>query len=98
MVAGEGNDRSADRERYARGMPDHHDPTAGWGGAPPARSALTLRLVLAVFGLLVGVVFAVWAWAVDAPAWVVVLPALVALSAVVDLLVLLRRKGRGEPG
>jgi hypothetical protein len=30
---------------------DHHDPTAGFAGAPPARSALTLRLILASFGL-----------------------------------------------
>ena len=41
------------REDYARGLPDHHDPTAGFAGAAPARSALTLRLVLAVFGLVV---------------------------------------------
>ncbi len=31
---------------------DYHDPTAGFAGAPPARSALTLRLSLASFGLL----------------------------------------------
>src|SRR5207245_2840316 len=28
---------------------DYHDPTAGWAGAPPAQSALTLRLVLAAW-------------------------------------------------
>ena len=39
------------REDYARGLPDHHDPTAGVGGAPPAQSALTLRLALARFRL-----------------------------------------------
>ena len=32
---------------------DYHDPTAGIGGAPPARSALGLRLVLALFGVVV---------------------------------------------
>lgn len=32
---------------------DYHDPTAGIGGAPPARSALTLRLVLAGWGFLI---------------------------------------------
>ena len=29
---------------------DYHDPTAGIGGAPPARTALGLRLALAIFG------------------------------------------------
>jgi hypothetical protein len=29
---------------------DYRDPTAGFAGAPPARSALTLRLILASFG------------------------------------------------
>ena len=36
---------------HRHGLPDHHDPTAGFGGAAPARSALTLRAVLAAFGL-----------------------------------------------
>src|SRR3954467_12482884 len=48
--------RRRSREDYERGLPDYHDPTAGFGGAAPARSALTLRLVLAVFGLIVCVV------------------------------------------
>ena len=39
------------REDHERGLPGFHDPTAGFGGAPPAQSALTLRLVLAGFGL-----------------------------------------------
>jgi hypothetical protein len=30
---------------------NYHDPTAGFAGAPPARSALTLRLILASCGL-----------------------------------------------
>jgi hypothetical protein len=37
----------------ARAHPGYHDPTAGWSGAPPARSALTLRIVLASYGLVV---------------------------------------------
>src|SRR4051812_50081391 len=45
--------RHRSREDYERGLPDYHDPTAGFAGAPPAQSALTLRAVLAVFGLLV---------------------------------------------
>jgi hypothetical protein len=32
------------------GRPDYHNPLAGFGGAPPAYSALTLRLVLATLG------------------------------------------------
>ena len=31
---------------------DYRDPTAGFADAPPARCALTLRLILASFGLL----------------------------------------------
>jgi len=34
-----------------RAREDYHDPTAGFAGAPPARSALTLPLILASFGL-----------------------------------------------
>ena len=45
--------RPRSRADYERGLPDHHDPTAGIGGAAPAQSALTLRLVLAAFGLVV---------------------------------------------
>ena len=39
--------RRRSREDYKRGLPEYHDPTAGFGGATPARSALTLRAVLA---------------------------------------------------
>jgi hypothetical protein len=35
--------------REDRAREDYHDPTAGFGGAAPARSALTLRLVLAAY-------------------------------------------------
>ncbi len=86
------------REDYARGLPDHHDPTAGIGGAAPAQSALTLRLVLAVFGLVVCVAAGVVALMTPLPTWFAV--ALLALGAVaaVDLVVILRRMARGEPG
>jgi hypothetical protein len=40
------------QELEARAREDYHDPTAGIGGAPPARSALTMRLILASFGLI----------------------------------------------
>ena len=85
------------REEYERGLDDYHDPTAGFGGAPPARSALTLRAVLAAFGL---VFCAGAAWISFAAGWSLAgwLLVVVAVIAVVDLLVVLNRKRRGEPG
>ena len=81
-----------------RGKDDYHDPTAGLGGAPPARSALTLRLVLASVGLVACVVLAVLLQAAGAQAVVVALPSFFAVVAVVDLVIIIRRKARGEPG
>jgi len=85
------------REDYARGLTDHHDPTAGFAGAPPARSALTLRAVLAAFGLVFSAGAAWFAFAAGIPVlgWVLVAIAVVAL---VDLVWVLYRKYRGEPG
>jgi Family of unknown function (DUF6343) len=85
------------REDYERGLDDYHDPTAGFGGAPPARSALTLRAVLAAFGL---VFCAGAAWICLAAGWSVAgwLLGVVAVIALVDLVVVLNRKRRGEPG
>ena len=82
---------------HRHGLPDHHDPTAGFGGAAPARSALTLRAVLAAFGLIFCVGAAWFAFAGQFPAagW---LFTAIAAAALVDLAVVLRRKGRGEPG
>lgn len=85
------------RAEFGRGLPGYHDPTAGFGGSTPGRSALTLRALLAGFGLvvcLVGLVLAarvglVWfAWVLGA----------IALVALVDLGWVLYRKWRGEPG
>jgi Flp pilus assembly protein TadB len=89
-------DRS--RADYERGLPDHHDPTAGFGGAPPAQSALTLRLVLAVFGLLVCVAGGIAFLTAGAPVWAAVVLFVLGAVAVVDLVVIVRRKARGEPG
>lgn len=86
------------RPDYAAGLPDHHDPTSGIGGAPPARSALTLRLLLAGFGLVVCTVAAVLLADAGAPGVVVLVVALLGLVALVDLVVIVRRKARGEPG
>jgi Family of unknown function (DUF6343) len=90
--------RSASKQRYRAGLPGHHDPTAGIGGAVPARSALTLRFWLAMFGLVVCTGFAIWLYLIDAPIGFVAVLALLAVIAVVDIAVIVRRKRRGEPG
>jgi hypothetical protein len=89
--------RRRTREDYVRGLPDYHDPTGGWAGAAPAYSALTLRAVLAGFGVLcfLGgmVIFAVWH-----VFWWAVLFGAGALFAGGNLGWVLHRKHRGEPG
>ena len=99
VVADERRGKGSDRkDRYRRGLPGHHDPTSGIGGAVPAISALTLRLWLAVFGLVICTAFAIWSYLINAPiGFAVVLLALAAV-AVIDIAVILRRKRRGEPG
>jgi len=99
MVADERRNNGSDStKRYRRGLPGYHDPTAGIGGATPAISALTLRLCLAVFGLIVCTALAIWLCAINAPiVFPVVLATLVA-AAVIDIAVIVRRKRRGEPG
>ena len=85
------------RADYERGLPDYHDPTAAFGGAAPAQSALTLRAVLAAFG----VVFAVGAACIGFAGgfallgWAMVVVAVIALG---DLAWVVHRKRRGEPG
>ena len=90
--------RPRSREDYERGLPDYHDPTAGFAGAPPARSALTLRLVLAVFGLVVCVAGGIVFLAGGLPVWTTVVLFVFAAVALVDIGVIARRKARGEPG
>jgi polynucleotide 5'-kinase involved in rRNA processing len=87
-----------DEQRTRRDRPGYHDPLAGIGGAAPAQSALTLRLVLAVAGLVFAVAGVVAFVIVEAPGWVLGLFALVAVTAVVDIVVVARRKQRGESG
>ena len=98
MQPGMNEPRRHTRADYERGLPDHHDPTAGIGGARPAQSALTLRLVLAVFGLLVCVAGGVAFLVAGAPLWVPVVLFVFAAVALGDLVVVARRKARGEPG
>ena len=83
---------------YKAGLPDHHDPTSQVGGAPRALSALTLRAILAAFGVLACTALAVVLATSEAPVALVVLMALLGLVAAVDLVIVLRRKRRGEPG
>ncbi len=81
---------------YRSGLPDQLDPGAGFGAVAPTRSALTLRLVLAAFGLLVcasGAVVSVLAGVT----WLAVVLAVLALVAVVDLVAIARRARRGDP-
>ena len=91
-------ERRPTREDYARGLPDHHDPTAGLGGAAPAQSALTLRLILAVFGLVVCLAGGILVLLTPLPTWLGVALLVLAVVAAVDLVVIIRRKARGEPG
>jgi Family of unknown function (DUF6343) len=71
---------------------EREDPDLG-----PVRSALTLRLVLAAFGL----VFCGVAAAISAstgPGWLTAVLVVLAVVAVVDIVVVVTRKRRGEPG
>jgi hypothetical protein len=91
-------DDESRRGREDRARQDYHDPTAGFGGAAPARSALTLRLVLATFGLIVCALgAAAFVILADEPVLAGIL-AFLAAVAVADLVVVTRRKLRGEPG
>lgn len=84
------------REELAR--EDYHDPLAGLAGAPPARSALTLRLFLACFGLVIcSLGAAAFVTITDQPVLTGILAFLAAVAAV-DIIVVARRKLRGEPG
>ena len=85
------------RADYAKGLPDYHDPTAGFGGAPPAQSALTLRAWLAGFGVVVCIVGAVLAADLGVT-WFAWMMGVTAVVAAIDLAWVLRRKARGEPG
>lgn len=73
---------------------DRRVTTGGIGGAAPAQSALTLRLVLASFGFVACVACAVTFAVLDIPAGAVVL-GLLALVAIVDIAVVQRRRRRG---
>lgn len=88
--------RERDREHYRRGLPGYHDPTARFGGATPALSALTMRLWLAGFGVVFCVIAAVLA-ARAGLGWLAVALVVVAVISAVDLAWVAYRKWRGEP-
>ncbi len=90
--------RKRTREDYERGLPDHHDPTAGLLGAAPAQSALTARMFLAGFGLVVSVAAGIVWLGTDLPTWPAAVLLVVGAFAAVNLAVVARRKLRGEPG
>ncbi|MCP2165224.1 DUF6343 family protein [Goodfellowiella coeruleoviolacea] len=85
-----------DRADYERGLYDYHDPTARLG-ATPARSALTLRLWLAGFGVVFCAVAAVLA-ARAGFGWGAVVLGVLAVVSLIDLVWVAHRKRRGEPG
>lgn len=85
------------RADYERGLPDYHDPTAGIGGASPALSSLTPRIILAAFGLVFCTGAAVFAFVAGLTVLGIAMVVL-AVIALVDLIWVSYRKYRGEPG
>jgi Flp pilus assembly protein TadB len=73
---------------------DFHDPTAGIGGAAPAVSALTLRGLLAIGGLLACLAGIVITVVVGGPVALIVVLAVIAATTVIDLSVIVRRRRR----
>lgn len=55
-------------------------------------SALNLRLIFVIFGLLAAVVAAIAFWRAGLPVWTIVVAGIVALSALIDLVVVLARR------
>lgn len=92
------DDRPRTRADYERGLPDYHDPTAGWAGAAPTYSALTLRLWLAGIGIVLSIVVGVLWIVVADMIWPAILLFVLAAVLVVDLAWVAHRKRRGEPG
>jgi hypothetical protein len=92
------DNESVRRRRYRKGLPGYHDPTAGIGGAAPASSALTLRLGLALVGLVTCTALAIWLFVIDVPRGFVVVLVVLAATSILDIVAIMRRKRRGEPG
>ncbi|MBB5159777.1 DUF6343 family protein [Saccharopolyspora phatthalungensis] len=87
------------REEYERGLPGYHDPMAGFAGAPYGRSALTLRLWLAGFGLVFcGGAAALVFLSLPELTWLGWALVVLAVAAAIDFAWVAHRKRRGEPG
>ncbi len=86
------------RADYERGLPDYHDPTGGFGGAAPTYSPLTFRAVLAAFGVLCAIAGVVVFLTVVVLPWAAIAFGVIGLISLVDLVWVLYRKARGEPG
>lgn len=96
MNMGSNDHPSDNHEQYERGLNDYHDPTAGFAGAPPARSALTLRLILAGFGFAISAVVTFLA-ARAGVVWLVIIGVVFAAIAAMNFAWVMQRKRRGEP-
>jgi len=81
-----------------RDLPHHHDSTAGVGAASPARSALTVRLLQAIFGVVALVAFGVYVLVDDLPTWGAIVLFVLAGIALVDSVLIVRRMAHGEAG
>lgn len=94
---GKDDPREAEHVDYTRGLYDYHDPTGGFAGYPPARSALTLRLLLAAFGVLLFAGATIAAVLAELTGLAIAFGAL-AVLATINLAWVVHRKRRGEPG
>lgn len=74
------------------------DPNTLGGNQPAARSALTARLVLAGFGFAISTLGAIIMVLAGIPVGFVMFFGALAVIAVIDFIVVARRKSRGEPG
>lgn len=64
-------------------------------------SALNLRLILALFGLVAAIVAAILFWQAGLPVWTILAAGILALVTIVNLIFVLARRGarcRQEPG
>ena len=86
-----------DRAALRQARPGYHDPTTALGGTP-ALSPLTMRLRLALFGLIASIVGIVIFGALLHLTPIAIAFVVIAATAVVDLGVIQRRRHRGEPG
>lgn len=92
------DEKGEDIPDVSRGRPGYHDPTAGIAGAAPALSALTLRIILSSLGVLFGIaIIVLYLTVVNEPPVLIGGIALTVLAAI-NLVVVIRRKSRGEPG